>query len=219
MAIDDELDGLDPVALMESEATRVETHFGRLSEDAWQQPSRCQGWTARVVVLLGRVSELMQAMAARGVTSIDDFNAAGIAGLDGVPNHEVLHAFSRDDADTRHRFRERGDGEVDSSVGAYSARWQAFHLAGELATHADDVYLEVAPDEHELRLDWRVRFSRFALREAKPHLNIEATGGRTRVQGDGIDVELDDHDFVEAVAGRANTSIPDEVRTVLSTMP
>ena len=233
MALDDDLAGLDPVDLMEQEAQRIEAHFAQLADPDWDAPSRCEGWSARDVVahlaateeyhracLDGRVGELLREMAGRGATSVADFNSVGIAGLEGVPNDDVLATFSRDDADTRRRFRERGDGDVDTSVGAYSARWQAFHLAGELATHADDAFVPVTEAERAARTDWRVRFSRFALLEAKPDLVVERAGGRVRVQGAGIDAELDDEDFVEAVAGRADgTSVPDDVAAALSTMP
>ena len=41
--------------------------------------------------------------------------------------------------------------------------------------------------------------------ESHPHLSVEVTGpGRTRVHGDGIDVELDDETLVAAVAGRSS---------------
>jgi hypothetical protein len=148
------------------------------------------------------------------------FNTVGIAAFDGVADAEVLRTFVDDDAETRRRFHERGDGDVDSMVGAYPARWQAFHLAGELATHADDVFAPVGADEAAARLTWRARFSRFALQEARPDFVIEVVDDCTRVRRDGLDVVLDDDDLVAAVAGRADgTRLPDEIRTVLSTMP
>ena len=54
-------------------------------------------------------------------------------------------------AANRDGFRARDGGDVDSSVGAYPARWQAFHLAFELATHADDVGVPVADAEEARR--------------------------------------------------------------------
>ena len=156
MAIDDELQGLDPVDLMGAEAARIEAHVAALRPADWLRPSRCEGWTVRDVVahlaasetyhracLDGEVSALFEGMAADGIDSVDAFNAAGIARFAGVADDEVLRQFVADDADTRRRFRERGDGEVDTSVGLYPARWQAFHLAGELATHADDIFVTV----------------------------------------------------------------------------
>jgi uncharacterized protein (TIGR03083 family) len=233
MAIDDSLRGLDPVNLMDAEAARLEAHFGGLEAAAWGRPSRCEGWTTRDVLahlaateayhhacLDGTVAELLQEMIERGATTVGEFNAVGIAGLDGASNDELLRTWARENAETRRRFRERGDGEVDTSVGLYPARWQAFHLAGELAVHADDVFVPVPGADRAARRDWRTRFSRFVLLEAKPDISTESEGGRTRVTGDGIDAELDDDDFVEAVAGRSDPSrVGDDVRRLLSTMP
>jgi uncharacterized protein (TIGR03083 family) len=233
VAIDAELQGLDPVDLMEAEAARIEAHIATLPSADWLRPSRCEGWTVRDVVahlaaseayhracLDGEVSAFFEAMAANGVDSVDAFNAVGVAGFDGVADDEVLRQFVADDADTRRRFRERGDGEVDSSVGLYPARWQAFHLAGELATHADDIFVTIPAEDTAARQDWRARFSRFALREAKPDLVLEVDHARTRVRGGGIDSELGDDDLVAAVAGRgASQHVSPDVCAALSTMP
>lgn len=202
MPSDDELAGLDPVELMDQEAARIEAHLSGLPPADWLRPSRCDGWTVRDLLahlaaseryhhacLDGEVSALMQEMGARGATDIAAFNALGIADTSGVPDDELLQQWSRADADTRRRFRERGDGEVDTSVGQYPARWQAFHLAGELAVHADDLFVPVPDSDRADRLDWRVRFSRFALVESKPDVTVEASAGRTRVVGGDLEVD------------------------------
>jgi uncharacterized protein (TIGR03083 family) len=228
---DSELDGLDPVALMEQEANRIESHLRDLPADGWDVASRCEGWTVGDVVrhlaatedyhqacLDGRVADFLREMSERGGADVAGFNAVGIDSLRDVSNHDLIARWSRDDTQTRDGFRERGDGEVDTSVGMYPARWQAFHLAGELATHADDMFVPVPAAEERDRLDWRVRFSRFSLEEAKPDLAIERTAAGTRVRSDLLDVELGDVDLVEAVAGRA-TSLDPGIRALLSTMP
>ena len=233
MAIDDELQGLDPVDLMGAEAARIEAHVAALRPADWLQPSRCEGWTVRDVVahlaasetyhracLDGEVSALFEGMAADGIDSVDAFNAAGIAGFAGVADDEVLRQFIADDADTRWRFRERADGEVDTSVGLYPARWQAIHLAGELATHADDIFVTVPAGDAADRRDWRARSRVSRSREAKPELVLEVDHAGTRVRGDGIDIELADDDLVAAVAARgASQHLTPEVCAALSTMP
>ena len=232
MAIDDELRGLDPVGLMAVEAARIEAHVSTLPPDGWDQPSRCAGWSVRDVVahlaasedyhracLDGRVAAFLGEVAARGATSVDDFNAIGIADLDGVSDADLLRRFVVEDARTRRGFAERGEAEVDTSVGAYPARWQAFHLAGELATHADDLFVPELGDEADTRIAWRARFSRFSLRESKPDLDVDVLDGATHVRGDGLDVVLADRDLVEVVAGRADERVPASTRAALSTMP
>jgi uncharacterized protein (TIGR03083 family) len=232
MPIDDELQGLDPLRLMAAEAGRIEAYVSALPAEGWIRPSRCAGWTVRDLVahlaasedyhracLDGRVGEFLGEVAARGATSVDDFNAIGIADLEGVPDAQLLQRFVDDDARTRRGFADRGDAQVDTSVGAYPARWQAFHLAGELATHADDLFVPVPTDDAGARTDWRARFSRFSLREAKSDLEIEVVDGATRVRGEGLDLELTDRDLVETVAARADDRVPAAVRAALSTMP
>lgn len=233
MVSDEELAGLDPVDLMDREAAWIEEHYNQLPAADWLAPSRCAGWTSRDVLahlaaseryhhacLDGRVTELMNEMAERGATDFATFNAFGIADFAAVPDDELLRTWISADADTRQRFRERSDGEVDSSIGLYPARWQAFHLAGELATHADDVAVSIPETDRAARRDWRARFSRFSLREAKPDLTVDLAGARTRVVGGEIDVVLDDDDLIAAVAGRAeSTQLDADVRKLLSTIP
>jgi uncharacterized protein (TIGR03083 family) len=233
MASDDPFEGFDPVDAMDDEAARIEEHFKQLPAADWLRPSRCSGWTVRDVLahlaasesyhhacLAGRVRAFMREMEERGASDLAAFNALGIADLGRVANDELLEMWSRLNGETRKGFRERGDGEVDTSVGLYPSRWQAFHLAGELATHADDVYVPVPQVDRGSRREWRVRFSRFALKESKPNLAIDVVGARTRVGGDGIEIDLGDDDFIEAVAGRAPSSQLDpHVLKVLSTMP
>jgi uncharacterized protein (TIGR03083 family) len=231
MPNDAELADLDPVDLMEQEAQRIEAHLRRLPAEHWTVASRCEGWTVRDVVahlaateeyhracLDGRVASFLREMSERGGADVATFNAIGIESLRDVSNDDLVGMWSRDDAQTRDGFRARGAGEVDTSVGMYPARWQAFHLAGELATHGDDMHVPVADADQRARLDWRARFSRFSLGEAKPDLTIERVGGGTRVSDGQVDVVLGDHDLIEAVAGRSTTLDP-EVRTLLGTMP
>jgi hypothetical protein len=162
----------------------------------------------------------MGEMGERGATDVASFNQLGIDDQAGIATDELIRRWSADDAESRRRFRERGDGEVDSSVGAYPARWQAFHLAGEVAVHADDV-AGVVPDAARAgRREWRVRFSRFALLEHKPELTIDVDDDAVRVRGNGIDASLDPDDFVELVAGRSpRNAVDDTLRASLSTMP
>ena len=125
------------------------------------------------------------------MTSLDDFNHAGVFERAGRPPADVVAEFAAGDAETRRRLRERDGGEMDSSVGPYPVRWQAFHIATELATHADDIGVPVPEDEAADRLAWRTAFSRFALSERRPGAVIEAAPGGTRVQVDDLDVVVD----------------------------
>jgi hypothetical protein len=140
---------------------------------------------------------------AKGATDLDSANALGIAELADLTQGQLLGRWRDANSETRRRLRERGNGTVDTSVGDYPSRWQAFHVASELATHADDVFLPVTPSERVERSAWRARFSRFALAESKPDLTVSSPApGRTMVAGQGIEVELDDDELIEGVMAR-----------------
>lgn len=231
MADDSYLEGVDPCAVWDQESARLDDHLRQLADDdpEWDRPSECDGWSVRDVLahlvadqdyfaacLAGTVSDFINGFASRGATDLTAFNALGVADQAGKTPTELLDEFRERDEENRSGFRDRGDGEVDTSVGAYSARWQAFHLASEVAIHADDVHVPESDDDRERRNAWRVPFSRFGLTESHPHLTVEVTGpGRTRVHGEGIDVELDDATLVAAVAGRST----DPALAPLSTSP
>ncbi len=218
MADDRHLAGVDPFRAMDREAARIEAHLsGRPDADPeWTLPSRCDGWSVRDVLahllsaepyhaacLAGGVADFIAALAARGATDIASFNALGLVELADQSPSQLLDAWRSRNAETRSGFRQRADGTVDTSVGDYPARWQAFHVASELATHADDMFVPEDDDDREARVAWRAPFSRFALSESKPGLAIDTPmPGRTRVRGDGMDADLDDATFVAAVAGR-----------------
>ena len=109
------------------------------------------------------------------------------SGTSTVRDPELLATWRTRAAENREAFRDRDGGDVDSSVGAYPARWQAFHLAFELAIHADDVGAPVADTEAAGRTQWLAQFGRFALKETKPDTETEAHDGRTRVRGGDVD--------------------------------
>ena len=71
------------------------------------------------------------------------------------------------------------------------------------------------------RIDWQARFGRFALSELKPELNLEGSADRTHVKGEGVDIDLANEQFVEAVAARlpAGSGIDAETAAILSATP
>jgi uncharacterized protein (TIGR03083 family) len=234
MTDDRELAGLDPFALLDGEAERLDAFFSGLGESGWTRASRCAGWTVRDVLghltfgedyhracLDGTVAAFLARFAGRGGTDLDSVNALGVADYATLSPGEVLACWRAASAGNRRRFRERGDGVVDTSVGDYPCRWQAFHVAAELATHADDIGVPAAGGEQGKRATWRARYSRFALAEAKPHLKIQAAGARTLVTDGPDTVDVDDHELVEAVMARLDktSGLDAKLRELLSIMP
>ena len=234
MTDDNDLAGLDPYDLMATEGERLDRFFTNAGAHDYDKPSRCEGWSVRDLLahlaaseeynracLDGAVQDFLADMGAKGAVDLASANEIGIRSFDDRTPEQVLEVWRTRRAQNREAFRARDGGDVDSSVGAYPARWQAFHLAFELATHADDVSVPVAPDEKAARNAWQARFGRFAIKELKPDVTIEAAGGRTHVTGDGIDIELPDEQFVQAVAARLpdDSGIDGEVAAVLSATP
>ncbi len=234
MVDDRDLRGLDPYDLMAAEVARLDRFFAGLGEAEWQAPSRCAGWSVRDVLahlaatedynracLDGTVQQFLGEMGAKGATDLATANEIGIRELDTRSPQQILDMWRTRASASREEFRARDGGSVDSSVGAYPARWQAFHLAFELATHADDVAVPVTAEEAAARTAWQARFGRFALKELKPETTIDARDGRTHVRSGAVDVDLADEQFVQAVAARLteDSGLDAETAAALSATP
>jgi uncharacterized protein (TIGR03083 family) len=234
MTDDQDLAGLDPYELMATEASRLDRFFSTAGDGDWGKPTRCEGWSARDLLahlaaseeynracLDGGVQQFLADVAAKGAVDLASANEIGIREFDDRTPDEILETWRSRRAENREAFRARDGGDVDSSVGAYPARWQAFHLAFELATHADDVGVPVTAGEAEPRTAWQACFGRFAIKELKPEVTIEAGNGRTHVKGEGVDVDLADEQFVQAVAARlpAGSGIDEGTAATLSATP
>lgn len=232
MPDDSELDDIVPYDLMAAEAERIAQHYQSMSDDELQQPSRCAGWSRRdllahlaaseeynTAALDGTVQQFLASMGEKGATDLATANDLGVRSLDEMSTQQVLELWQTTCRANTDGLRDGGD--IDTTVGAYPARWQGFHLAYELATHADDAGVPITPDEAAARADWVARFSRFALSEKSPELSIEAHDGHTHVKGDGIDVDLTDEQFVQAAMGRlpADSGIDQATAAVLSVTP
>lgn len=213
------LEGFDPYDALDAEAARVEALLRAMAaddlDDVWDRPSRCEGWSARDVVahlaateeyhhacLDGQVQQFIADGLAAGYASVDDFNQGGIDARRDTPVADLVEEWAVADAETRRRLRERDGGEIDSTIGPYPLRWQAFHVAMELATHADDIALPLTPDEAADRLAWRAAFSRFALTEKHPDATVEALDDGTHVVVGDLDAIVDDETLVAGVVGR-----------------
>lgn len=222
------LEGLDPYEAQDAETARIVAHLAALDQQGWAAPSRCEEWSVRDVVghlvavedyhracLDGRVAELIEAGLAAGLTSLDEFNKAGVDERADRSTAQVVAAFVEANATSRRGFRDRDGGEVDTAVGPYPARWQAFHVADELATHADDIGVPVTDEQAAARRAWRAGFSRFSLSEKRPSAEVTATAEGTRVVDDGVDLVVDDDTLIEGVAGRLGPDADPEVVAAL----
>jgi uncharacterized protein (TIGR03083 family) len=176
-----ELSGTNPYDALDEESARLEAFLGELDDEGWAVPTRCDGWSRRDLVahlaateeyhracLDDALGPLLERGMAAGATDVHSFNALGVTERAGRSPSEVAHEWKVADAGTRQRFRERDGGQMSTMAGAYPVRWQAFHIASELATHADDMGVPVPSAAVPSRLAWRAAFSRFALVERSP---------------------------------------------------
>ena len=233
MTDDRDLQGVDPYDAMDQEAERLYRFFTTIDGAVWSRPTRCAGWDVRDLLghlrasedynrasLDGRVQDLLVQFGERGATDLDSANALGIADYADVPTDVLAEDWHTVQADTRKRLRERDGGTIDSTVGEYSARWQACHLAAELATHADDMAVPGPANEEPARTQWRAAMSRFMIKEVKPDVVVSSEGGTTTYRAGDLSGTMSDTDFVELVMARdpSDAKIGPDVRGALSMM-
>ena len=218
MPDDSVLSGLDPHDLMDAEAARIDAFVRGLDDSALAAPSACAGWSVQDVVahlasgeeynhacLDDDVAGLFQRLGALGVKDLDSFNAHGVESRRGRSADFVLAEWRDGCERTRGELRERDGGDIPTSIGPYPARWQAFHLASELATHGDDIG---APPAVGTPAGWRERFAVFALSEKSGDIDVSLDDGDAVVTAAGEEARLPADVFVAATNGRLDPSYP-----------
>lgn len=216
MADERGLEGLDPYALQDVEAQRIGDWLAGLDDEGMTEPSACEGWSRRDVLahllateeyhqacLEGTVRQLIDRLVSAGATSLEEMNAMGVASHADTPAPELLARWREQNERTRAGFRAADGTEIDSSVGPYPGRAQAFHVAYELAIHADDVDAPVEAAERDERQSWLAAVSRFALTEVKEDVSVEPDGDDISVRKGELEVRVDRDSFVAGVSGRS----------------
>jgi uncharacterized protein (TIGR03083 family) len=209
------LDDLDPFAILDAEAERLDRFFAGLDDAAWLQPSRCPGWAVRDVLahmagvaaydhacLDDDLSGLSERMKHEGIGSLDDFNAWTVRTRRGRPVADILAEWRESGAETRRRVRTLGrDATLTTMSGPYPVGLQVFHYASEYATHADDV--GVPDGDAPSRVRWRARVGAFALTERAAPVAVDQDGdGDYAVSTAGARDTLTPAEFVAATVGR-----------------
>jgi uncharacterized protein (TIGR03083 family) len=228
------LGDVDPYELMDREAARLDVFFSTLPETGWSRPTACADWNVRDMLghlaaseeynhacLADDVSGLMARVGARGVTDMNSFNALGVADMADRSPQEALDEWRRVNGETRQRMRERRGGELATMVGAYSMDWQAWHLANELAVHADDIGVPVEASEAADRAAWLTAFARFATTETGKGVTIEPVERGYRVSVGDVEAVLSAEDLVAAVNARelaSGAELPEALASALRMM-
>ncbi len=208
---------LDPHPLLETEQLRAIAFLEGLDHGGWEVSTACPGWRRRELAAHLAASEdynrstldatrsaFIAEGTAAGAHDLDSFNAWGVRRHAERSASEVVDELRGKSAAVRRDLRDRGDGDLDTMAGAYSARLQAFHLAFESAIHNDDMDVPVAAAEQAGRDAWRAAVARFMIEEAARHVVLEVLDGRTHVHNtdSGAEATLVDADLVKAASGR-----------------
>ncbi|MFB4314505.1 maleylpyruvate isomerase family mycothiol-dependent enzyme [Actinomadura sp. 21ATH] len=225
------LSGLDPFAIFDAEAARLDAYFGGLTGPDWDHDSRCAGWSVRDVLahLAGEemynhacldddLDGLFARLEKEGIQDLGAFNEWCVRQRRGLPVEEVLAEWRRENGDTRRRMRELGGtATLATMAGPYPVALQTLHYASEYATHADDVNVPVEPGEEPERTAWRAKVGIFALEERDSPVRVTEIAGGYRVELDGRSAELSAADFVDATTARldAGHTLDPELRGAL----
>lgn len=214
------LHGLDPYDLQDTEAARIESWIGQLDDAALAVPSACDGWSRRDVLahlvateeyhhacLAGAVTDFVAGLTQEGATSLDEMNALGVAAHADTPASELLALWKDLNEQSRAGFRAADGSQIDSMIGSYPGRSQAFHVAYELAIHADDIDAPVTEAEVSDRQNWIAGVSQFALTEVKEDVSVERAGDVFIVSRGGVESSFDLAAFLGGVSGRAEDGL------------
>lgn len=201
----------DALDFYDAEVQRLRTHLLGLDEAAWGAPSHCPGWSVKDVLShlaegesynqmclddrLGEINSLGG--------GIDAWNARAVRQRRETPPGEVLDEWSERQTDVRERWGKLGmEARIPTSVGPYPLRLQVWHLAEELAHHADDIEVAVPADEQGARLWWRASFLVFAAAEERRPLPARLQAGAILLDRAGGPEKLDLETFVAYATDR-----------------
>jgi len=215
------LNDLDPFALFDAEAERLDHYFAGLDDAAWMRASRCVGWTVRDVLahLAGQetynhaclendLASLSEWMVSGNISTVTEFNDWTVRARRDRPVGEVLEEWRSKNGDTRRRLRSLGrHATLPTMSGPYPVGLQVFHYASEYATHADDV--GVPDPASPARVRWRARVGRFVLAERAAAVAVDQDGdGDYTVRAAGVEARLTPSEFVAATVGRLAETRP-----------
>jgi uncharacterized protein (TIGR03083 family) len=201
----------DPFSTLDREINRLSEFFTSLDPENWKAPTHCEGWTVRdMVAHLDSDEEYNEACLndtvgklIAGFTSIDDFNDRQIQKRAHLSNEEILQQWRVRQAHVHKTWEQLGlEVEVPTFIGPYPLHAQIWHITSEYATHADDMGVQVPPEDQHPRLMWRFQFSAFAVQEKKNPPSLAHKDNRMIIFTDQHRLSLSEEDFVAAVSAR-----------------
>ena len=134
---------------------------------------------------------------------LNSWNGRGVRIRRGLSPLETLQEWEARQERVRRAWGAIGvNGRIETSVGRYPLRLQAWHLAREYAIHADDIGVPIPPQERKAQLWWRAVFGMFAAREEGDPLHAELSDDHVALRHEGRDYELDLESFIAYLTGR-----------------
>ncbi len=215
MVDDQDLAGLDPYDLMATEAARLDAYLAHASADDWNKPTRCEGWNARGLLahlaasedynqacLDGTVQEFLADIGAKGAVDLASANEIGIREFDDQTPEQILDTWRAPECaeprrlpGPRRRRRRQQRRRVSRTLAGVPPR-----------VRARDPRRRRRGSGHRGRgaRSHRVAGALRPLRAqgVEARVDLESSGDRTHVKGEGVDIELPDEQFVQAVAAR-----------------
>lgn len=220
---DPELPECDAFEAYDAEIRRLDQHFAACGASDWKKPSRCEGWDTKDILSHIISVDLYNLLCLNvgGIDRLDQDSMRQAASLwhsyvddqRSRSTDDLLTEWRERNAEVRKGWEERGlDNTVATMVGQYPLRAQVFHIGNEIATHADDIYVDVALEDRASRDDWRAIYSRFALDEYSRPIEVEiGDDDVTLILGDES-ITLSKRDFVDATVDR----LPDDFENLPS---
>jgi uncharacterized protein (TIGR03083 family) len=200
------------VAVLANEGRHLRAWLTAADAAAWRRPTRCAEWNVQDVVAHLASGELYnQACLRDDIASLGEWaddEAYNVGQVEMRRHLSHLDVFA--EWDERHRDVVAAWGAMDpadpltTSWGPYLVGLQAWHIASEYATHADDIGVPVPAERTAARLDWRFAFSRYAVEECELGITVEPaeSGGVLVRDAAATELDLTREQFVAAVSAR-----------------
>jgi uncharacterized protein (TIGR03083 family) len=200
----------DPFPAYDAEIRRLRSHLRGLLAAGWRAPSHCRGWSVKDVVSHLVTDEVYnQAGLDHTLDRLDysgglnAFNERGVRSWRGLSSPGVLREWETRQQNVRRRWGRLGLGaSIETSVGPYPLRLQAWHLAREYAIHADDIEVPVPARARPDRWRWRIQFGIWAAREEGEPEDARLEDGTVRLRVRGEVHQLDPETYIAYMTNR-----------------
>lgn len=213
----------NPFPAYDAEIRRLRRYLHSLSPTGWRAPSHCRGWSVKDVVAHLSTDEVYnQACLEHTMDQLDYSGGLNASNERGVRNRRplsaqaVLSEWETRQRDVRRRWGRLGlQAKIDTSIGPYPLRLQAWHLAREYAIHADDIEVPVPARVRRERARWRIQFGIWAAREEGEPEPARLENGTVRLQLRGRVHHLDPDTFIAYMTNRPQQLTDPQARALV----